>query len=378
MNLQIANIVLNPFTHDSRVLKESMSLAKAGYNVTVVALYEDGLQEREVVAGLAVHRIRLRTRKWSKNRFVQLFKYLEFLIKFCWQYRKIDIAHCNDLTALPAGVALKLLFRWRLRVVYDAHEYETEVKGISRVERQLRKVVESILIRFAAAVISVSDSIANEYKRLYKIPKPALVLNCPPYEDAPKHDIFRETFGIPKDKTIFLYQGGFSPGRGIEIILDAFKEHQGNGVLVLMGYGPLAPLVIDAANQSDKIYYHDAVAPDVLLCYTASADYGILFYENSCLNHYYCSPNKIFEYLMAGLPVISANLFEMKRLVENNNIGVVAAENTGSGFAEAVELVQQRDYQELVNNVHSASKHYCWENQEKVLLELYQQWHPTH
>ena len=104
-----------------------------------------------------------------------------------------------------------------------------------------------------------------------------------------------------------------------------------------MGYGPLQGLVEQSAQEHENIYFHKAVAPDVLLEYTSSADFGILFYENSCLNHYYCSPNKMFEYLMAEIPVIASNLYEMKRLLEENSIGVVAEENTSEGLQKAIE-----------------------------------------
>ena len=107
------------------------------------------------------------------------------------------------------------------------------------------------------------------------------------------------------------------------------------------------------------------------MCYTSSADYGILFYEDSCLNHRYCSPNKIFEYFMAGLPVLTSNLFEMKRLVESEGVGIVASENTSLGFKLAVKRLLSQDLNLLTCRLSAAKRNYSWENQEKILERAY-------
>jgi len=230
------------------------------------------------------------------------------------------------------------------------------------------------LIKYVDKTITVSDAIANEYVKLYDISKPELVLNTPPYKNINKKDIFRETLNIPKDKTIFLYHGGIRTGRAIEILLDTFKQiNDDKSVIVFMGYGPLEELIISASKKKNNIYFHPAVSPDELLDYTSSADFGILFYENNCLNHYYCSPNKMFEYLMAEIPVIVSNLYEMKRLVEKNNIGVVAKENISEGLREAIERAVLLDKEEIQRNIQKVKEIYNWEEQEKVLLAVYKE-----
>ncbi len=127
----------------------------------------------------------------------------------------------------------------------------------------------------------------------------------------------------------------------------------------------------EAAARHENIFYHPAVSSDVLLGYTASADYGLLFYENSCLNHYYCSPNKIYEYIMAGLPIVVSNLFEMGRLVREYDIGIVAADDSPQGIAAAVEEIHKRGRKSFQRQVERFKKVYNWENQEKTLLDVY-------
>jgi len=368
---KVISIVLNNFKNDSRVLKENISLQNAGYEVKVVALHEEPLKEFDIVQNIAVHRIKLRSRGWSKNKLIQLLKYFEFVYRVIKKYKHSDIIHCNDLNALPIGFIIKSFFNKNTKIVYDAHEYETEINGLIGIQKSLTKKLEKWLIKYADKVICVSGSIANEYVRLYDIDKPALVLNTPSYQKIKKQNIFRETFEIDDDKTIFLYQGGLSKGRGIEILLDTFKTISHDTVIVFMGYGILEELIVNISKEYSNIYFHQAVSHDLLLNYTSSADFGILFYENSCLNHYYCSPNKMFEYLMAEIPVIVSNLYEMKRLVELNEIGTVAKENTSYGLKVAIEEAVKLNKELLKVNIQKVKNIYNWEEQEKVLLKVY-------
>jgi glycosyltransferase involved in cell wall biosynthesis len=138
-----------------------------------------------------------------------------------------------------------------------------------------------------------------------------------------------------------------------------------------MGYGPLEELIRERSRKYSTIFFHPAVNPNVLLNYTSSADYGVSFIEDCCLSYRYCLPNKMFEYLMAGLPVLTSNLWEMKRLVETEGVGIVAQENTVEGFRQAVTASLKQDYAMTQENVFATRKKYCWEEQEKVLKEIY-------
>lgn len=369
---KIANIVLNSFTNDSRVLKTSQSLLSKGFSVTVVALHEGDLKENDEVGGVLVHRVKLSSRGWPKYKAIQLIKYLEFVVRVVRTYRKYDVLHCNDLNALPIGVIIKLAFNRSCRVVYDAHEFETEVEGLSALQKKLLSVIERLCIRFSDAVITVSNSIADEYAKLYNIPKPAVVLNCPKYRMVVRHDIFRNKFDLRGDQIIFLYQGILSPGRGVEILLEAFHGLSTDKfILVVMGYGPLVDLVKDRSEQCGIIFYHPAVPPDVLLDYTSSADYGVALIADTCLSYRYCLPNKVFEYLMARLPVIVSDLPELSKMVNDYGVGVVLKDNTPEGFLSLLHAQEWHDQCAYVTNIDKVRPVFCWEKQEKVLLGIY-------
>ena len=221
---KIVLIVLNNFVNDIRVYKECKSLSMTGYDAIVVSLYDNNLNEFENINGVKVHRIKLKTRKWSKHKLIQLIKYIEFIIKFIKIYKNYDIFHCNDLNTLPIGFIIKKYLNKKAKILYDAHEYETERSGYSKYEKRILRMIENKLIKHADKIITVSESIANEYVNLYKINKPMVIYNAPNYVSISKTNKLRKLFGINIKQKIFLFQGGLSKGRGIELILNSFIQ----------------------------------------------------------------------------------------------------------------------------------------------------------
>jgi len=372
----VISIVLNNFKNDSRVLKEAISLQNGGYDIRVIAIHEESLREFDTISNIPVHRIKVKSKEWSKRRFIQLIKYLEFVYRVIKEYKNVDIIHCNDLNTLPIGVIVKKFFNKNIKIVYDAHEYEINDRpNEGKYSIKIKYFFEKRLIKYADKVITVSDAIANEYVKLYNIEKPSLVLNTPPFQDIEKKDIFRETFDIKKEQIIFLYQGGLSRGRGIEILLDTFKElssEENQAVILFMGYGSLEEEIQINVKQYTNIYFHKAVTPDVLLDYTSSADFGISTIEDSCLSYRYCLPNKMFEYLMADIPVIVSNLYEMKSFVEKNKVGVVLKENSSEGLKKGIEKAITLNKEVLQKNIERVKEVYNWEEQEKIFLNVYE------
>lgn len=372
--IKVLMIVLNNFKNDSRVIKEAKSLQNNNYQVKVVALHEEPLKEHEQIENFEVHRIKLFTRSLPKNFTMNILKYIEFLILTIKKYRKHDIIHCNDIHTLPIGVIVKIFINRKAKVIYDAHEYETETNGLRGLRKKGIKVLEKILIKFADKVITVSNSIANEYVRLYQIEKPSLVLNTPHYIEIEKKDLFRKELSIQANQNIFLYQGRLSEGRGIEILLKIFSKLSSNkNVIVFMGYGSLENKIKSVAQKKQNVFFHPSVTPNKILEHTSSADYGISFIEDICLSYRYCLPNKMFEYVMAEIPVICSNLPEMRSIVEKYSLGVVALDTTEQGIQEAVnQIIKQGTNFDTIAHT-KIKKIFSWESQEKILLNTYNQ-----
>ena len=375
---KVANIVFNSFENDSRVIKESQSLSKAGFDVTVIAHGAKNLAKYEQKDGFKVVRFAKLDRQRVKSNLKKLLVYILWLQKVIIYAKDFEILHCNDLNTLPVAAVIKKFFNRDIKVLYDAHEYETETYALKGLRKIITKWAERFLIRYADRVITVSESIANEYVKLYGIQKPALVLNTPYLQEVTKNDNFRKKFGIEEQRKIYLYQGALTPNRGIELLIKTFQileEEKGNlsPVVVFMGYGDLKTLIEQASRASRAIYLHEAVAPERILEYTSSADFGISMIEDSCLSYRYALPNKIFEYMMAGIPVIVSNLPEMRAIIEQYGVGVVAKEQSVASLKWAIEESLKLDTNKLMKNLERVKKHYNWLEQERVLLDIYSQ-----
>lgn len=366
-------ITVKEIENDNRVINHANSLASMGNEVDLICIASRASSN----ASYKFRAIRLNL----VSRFLPVFFLFNLVRIFEYLLRSFNIArrsayeiiHANDLQGLVVGALIKRLIRRDLRIVYDAHEYETEVNGLKGFPKTVYKTMEKTFIKDISKFITVSDSIADEYKRLYQIANPCVILNVPTFKMNPvgKNDRFRERFGIRASQKIFLYQGYLMKGRGIETLLESFNSLGSvDNVIIFMGKGPLLDLVL-SFQGSDNIFHHDFVSPQELAMYTSSADVGISFIEDISLSDRYCLPNKLFEYVFTGLPVITSNLPEMKRFVEINNLGIVAKDNTKEGFREAVNKMNKSDLGLFKANALLASSKYSWEIQEKKLHDLY-------
>jgi len=325
------HIIVTPFEHESRVLKQCHVAAEFDGNKPrmVIALWEPGLEQQEVLDdGLSVWRVSLKSRSWPKNLVVQVIKYFEFAYRILARMRSSDITviTAHSVAALPVGVALKWLTNTPL--IYDAHELESEANGLSQVRRVFTRRMEGLWIRAVDRVVTVCDSIADWYVKAFPIERPLVVRNVPIRVAAPetRSTILRDEHGVPADKLLFLYQGSLAPGRGIGSLLTVFARPEMRSHFVVMGYGELEAQVREAAAESPNIHFQPAVPPEKVLFYTSSADIGLCLIENTCLSYYYSLPNKLFEYLLSGLPVLVNDMPEQRRIVEEFNCGWVVPE----------------------------------------------------
>lgn len=371
MDKKIINILFNDFTNDNRVLKESVSLIKAGYTVELVATkFDRKLKDTENIKGINVKRVTV-----GAITFLPLNLFL-FWIKIIIKYRNETVFHCNDLYGLPPAFIIKKFLKKEAKIVYDCHEHETEA-GIyigKPILKKFAQIIERLMISSVDRLITVSDSIAEDYVDMYGIKKPSLILNCPPYVKYPKLDIFRETFNINKEKVLFLYQGEYLKGRGVDKLIEIFKDLRGennNLVLILLVYGNGVEEVKEKIKGIPNIYWHDKVSKDVYMDYVSSCDWGIYLMENICKNHDFALPNKLFDYTMAKIPVIVSNLKEMGKFVHENGVGYTIDPDDNNEIIEMLKSIDKDTSIQFDNNLREVSKKYSWEQQEKVLLKVY-------
>lgn len=382
-------LLRNSFTRDARVAREASSLEAAGHRVTVLAVGAPGLPAEEErgyrilravsprpLAGPTIRSeagggggrtgIRPPAAVWVRDRMLaRRFRRAALRIE-------ADVYHAHDLNTLEPAVAAA---RARgVRVVYDAHELYPELTGLLRGERVRWARLERRLIGTADAVIAPSESRADEMVARYGIARPVVVMNCP-RSAVPDPAVSPLTRLRRPGEGLVVYAGGFSPNRGLDNVVRAASEVPGIARLVLIGWGPLeGSLRTLAADLGDRVTFLPAVAPDEVVGLVAGADVGLAPYLPVGRNNELAAPNKLFEYLHAGLAVAASDLPDIRRVVSEHDVGVLFDASEVGSIARAIrETVSNPE--RLANmraNARAAAPQYTWEAQERALLGIYE------
>jgi glycosyltransferase involved in cell wall biosynthesis len=358
-------LLLNPIDNDSRVKKEIKSLLTQNFKVTLISVNskEQFLEDHYII------------RNKQNNFKIRGIKFLilssKFIFKILNSIKNLDYIHCNDAQTLHLGLLGKII-KPKIKLIYDTHELAKD-QGGNKLAECYYYFIEKIGIKFANKVITVSPPIADFYRKEYNIPLPLVVMNCPPKTKIIKtNNIFREKFKLAPENKIFLYQGGLAKNRKIELLIDTFKDLDPKKFsLIFMGYGPLMGYIISAAQEYKNIFFHEAVNSSVLLDYTSCADFGFVILNTDILSYYYSLPNKFFEYLNAGVPVISNNLFEVGKIIKDLEVGFVLENDTKEELIHLIKNTEDANLPRLKVNLAKARDIYNWENQEVELLKAY-------
>jgi len=375
-------IVLKDFVNDSRILRECATVHNMGYRVVVYALHSESLPEYEKQDNYELYRFKLTTKKWPKHPFIQIFKYLECFIRIAWKGTKLNpkVVHCHDISALPIGFVISLKLKSKL--IYDSHElwsnYNYRKSLVVSAQKQLSNILEKFLMRRSDAVITVSDSIANYLSAFARIKKPFVIRNIPNSNNPNIQDInlLKKNLHIPKDKKILLFQGGFASNAGLEDLVAAMELVLPAAVLVFMGGGILNNKLhnlVKRKSLNNKVFFHAYVDNQVLLNYTACASIGISSSSSINLDYRYALPNKLFEYIQAGVPVLVTDLPDMRKIVMEYKIGETYPEGDPQELACIINRLLENPKQLEIykKNVKEAAKILNWENEENKLKIIY-------
>lgn len=287
-----------------------------------------------------------------------------------------DVIQVHDLPALEAGV--ELATQRKIPLVYDAHELYPEQKSFSAVQRRICSTAESSLIRHADLVFAVNESIGREMAERYSIDMPKVLLNAidPPaaFDPSLKYDLLREKLGLSKDRRLLLFQGGFAPNRNLENLVAAFSKVATPDVdLIMMGFGPFGDTLRAIASKhgllGKRVFFLPAVPQSELLQHSASADMGIIPYPHVDLNSYYCTPNKLFEFIQACLPILANQSPELERFVQANGFGMSAPMKSVRQIAEAIDRAFSSNRFSIWRSALLQDyARFTWQTQEKIYL----------
>ncbi len=368
------HIYQSTFTHESRMLKITKTLADVGVfaAITVIARWEAGLPEAEQLdSNRLVWRLRSRFAVGDSG-LSRAIGICEWCLRVFWRVRQLHVTcvNCHSLVVLPLCVLLKWVHGCEL--VYDTHELETETSRSRGLRRLLSKRLERILIRQADRVVVVGEAIAEWYRSEYGLERVYVVRNMPYArpDRQQKTRLLRERFGLTTGDQLFLYHGALSGGRGVELLLRVFSRLPAEKHIVFMGFGPLVDRIKSFEREHTNIHFHPAVAPEEVPRYASSADVGLSLIENVSLSYYYCLPNKVFEYLNSGLPIIVSDFPELARLIEVGGSGWkvslsedAVADLIGSLTDEAIAAKEEA--------VNRCAREFIWEREVPTLLSVY-------
>ena len=387
---------------DRRILLSADSLEAAGWDVTIIAMPLDGEadDDRRVVrissdAGPANRENRvLKSYRWVRDHLPMNCRLMRWMKQLIWHYvvdpesfysklfystasrysPRVFVA--NDLPMLP--VATQLAEACGARLVYDSHELYSE-QEFSDSEKRRWAEIEAKYIGACDVVITVNQSIATELEQRYGVSDVKVIYNAERTHQAPAVSRrLHEVFGLSADKKIVLLQGGLSAGRNLEILVDAMRCVQNSSVvLVVIGDGLLLyslQKMVQQEGLTERVYFHAAVPQNELLALTAAADAGVIPYQATCLNNHYCTPNKLFEFIAAGLPILATDLPEIRRLVEGQQIGLVGDTGSPRKLAALMDdfFSDKKRFILWKSQVSVARQLICWEKEEKKLVEIYE------
>lgn len=325
--MRIVMAVVSDLSSDARVQREAAALADAGHRVSVVGFdYQVRRPVRRDADGVVYRVLPFPARGSSRLRRLSGAAVFFARASIAILAARADAVHSHNLhLAVPCVLAARLR---RARLVYDAHEL-----AVPRVRRRLRGLAvgyERMIWRRADAVVTTNESRARFLGRLHGGPAPVVVGNYPVEPAAVRPEDLRCRFGVPDTDRILLYQGGlYVDDRCFEAVAAALRDLP-RWHWVLLGFGSprnLARLaaILRAADVADRAHIVPKVPITRLLDITAGADLGVVPLKRVQLNNYLGDTNKLFEYLMAGVPAVGSDFPEVRRALVEGPEGPVGA-----------------------------------------------------
>ena len=372
-------LVRNPFTHDSRVEKEAHTLRDAGYEVVVICEWRPGLARRETVNGIEVRRV---PRRHARIPVLRFFSYRGDLIR-ALEAAHPAILHAHDANALDEVGTVAA--RRAIPFVYDSHELwlgrtrHKHSRPYHAVMQTWHRLIESRHVRRAAAVMTVSKPIADHLAARYALGSVRVVPNYPQLAASPGRRDLRElpdAQGIPADAPIVLHIGLYVNDRGVEQVMEALRQVP-NAHFVLLGAGvrsARASVEATALGIADRVHPLQRVPTDQVIDYATSATVGVAAIIPNALSYAWALPNKLFQYMAAGLPVVVSDLPEMGALVREAGAGLTVDGRSPAQIAEALRALLENPAlrEEMGARGRDAVRHrYNWQTSAAELLDVY-------
>lgn len=376
---------------DGRIYREAITLLNAGYRVTLISFVDIetmrkyDLSERSSKEGIEVHRIPYRNLGFRRHPFGASQSRSKRIIDFMKIIKKEnpDFIHCHDFETLWMGVRAKMITRKPL--IYDAHELITHMY-YPMVYRLRFGAMEKMALPFVDMLITANHSRIEVMKKIH----PLLLKGkriVPIYNYPHRLDIdiekeakrLRRKLDVEK-KVVFLYQGGLEKDRGLREIIQATRLVKNRDAMKFFIFGGSRE-GSDQIKREFRMYFDDGIIqmePNIpyaeIRSYIAMADVGIFCLLNSCLNNYYCAPNKLYEYMHGKSAILGVDFPEMAEVIRTHSVGRTCDFSNLNEIASNMDwfLENKKEMKEMKTRAGKAAlQHYTWEKNNESLHAIY-------
>jgi len=372
----------NPFTNDRRVHREAKSLVAAGYHIDLIAVKTQQTAVYEEIDGIKVHRL-LSQDIYDIKKSSCFKKYTKEIIeKF-----DFDIIHANDQAMLNLGVKIKKQKR-NIKLIYDSHElfraWPLNTSGNifillkSIIVRKLLQNREARNIKKIDGLITVNESIRNDLILHFKLKINSVsIRNIPELTyDVQGKNILRKEFNLKADDKILVYIGAniYPKTINIEQVINEFANIPNTFMIFICAFNWGKKAVEDHASKLgvENLLFHDLVPPYLINTYLSNADVGIISsWNKQDLSYWYGLDNKLFEYMMAEIPILATKQPEYVEIVEKNNIGICINPEIENFYDAFKKIIANRDY--YVENINKVKLFLNWEKESNKLIEFYKE-----
>lgn len=360
--------VINDLYTDQRVHKMCMYLTDRGYEVTLVG------RRRKNSLEMPERPYQTKRMKLMFETGAKFYAVYNIRLFFLLLFRKADVLVSNDLDTLLANY-LASKFKRNCRLVYDSHEYFTEVPELLN-RPKVRNVwlkIEKWIFPKLKYVYTVNNSIAKIYSEKYN--KDVKVVRNISKRWQPNNLKSKLELGLPENTPLIIMQGaGINVERGAEEAVEAMKSI--NGILLIVGDGDVVPQLKETAhnqNLGDKVWFIGKKPYDLMMNYTYHADLGLTLDKPTSLNYKFSLPNKVFDYMHTSTPIVATEIKEVAAVIRRNKIGVVLEDFSVDSLAKTInELIENPGkIAEFKSNCRKASEFEHWDKEVEVLNEIY-------
>ncbi|HPG73087.1 MAG TPA: glycosyltransferase [Bacteroidales bacterium] len=374
------------FTNDPRIIRQAASLQNNSFSVVVLCLKMNGENDVGEIQGITYQRF-----YDSKIHDIKAVSYHQHICDSILEQFEFDCVHCHNESMLNIAVMMKK--RKPVPIIYDSHElfhawplnvsskcFSIRIKSIVIRHWAIRR--EKHNSRYIDYCITVCDSLADNLWKYFKLrERPLVVRNIPQFtEIKSKSNILREYFNIPKQTKILVFIGIhiYPKTLNLEQVIDEVKNKENLALLFITTFNEGKRAIENYADSvgAQNVFFHEAIHPDEIPNYLSSADVGLVpTWNKKDLSYWYALDNKLFEYILAGIPVLATRQPEYVKIVEQYSVGICVNPDLNGDYRRGLIDILN-NYQYYIEKNEHIRKILNWENEVETFIDFYKQIRP--